>query len=210
MKQGDSLSSLLFNAALEGAFRKWKRRIGEAGWRIRMNFERLTNTRYADDILVYAKSLEELMMMMEMLGEELAAIGLSMHETKTKILTTSTNPQFQWVEIRGMMIEILQRDHCHKYLGRLLNMDPTKRINFELQNRKRMCWAKFHQHRRWLVNMDVPVGLRLRLFDAICSPTILYGSAVLPLGLKQRQSLDILQRKMLRLMVGWRRLPGEE
>ena len=108
------------------------------------------------------------------------------------------------------MIEILQRDHCHKYLGRLLNMDPTKRINFELQNRMRMCWAKFHQHRRWLVNMDVPVGLRLRLFDAICSPTILFGSAVLPLGLKQRQSLDILQRKMLRLMVGWRRLPGEE
>ena len=111
-----------------------------------MNFERLTNTRYADDILVDARSLEEMMMMMEMLGEELAAIGLSMHETKTRILTTSTNPQFQWVEIGGMMIEILQRDRCHKYLGRLLKMDPTKRINFELQNRMRMCWAKFHQH----------------------------------------------------------------
>ena len=104
VKQGDSLSSLLFNAALEGAFRRWKRRIGEAGWRIRMSFERLTNTRYADDILVYAKSLEELMIMMELLGEELAAIGFAMHELKTKILTTSINPRFHSVEIGGMMI----------------------------------------------------------------------------------------------------------
>ena len=89
-------------------------------------------------------------------------------------------------------------------------MDSSKRIGIELQNRMRMCWAKFHQHRRWLVNLEVPVRLRLRLFDAICSPTILFGSAVLPLNVNQRQSLDILQRKMLRLMVGWRRVPGEE
>ena len=149
-------------------------------------------------------------MMMELLGEELAAIGLTMHELKTKILITSINPRFHSVEIGGMMIEILQKDHCHRYLGRLLNMDPNKRIDFELQNRVRICWGKFHQHRKWLINLDVPIRLRLRLFDAICSPTILFGSAVLPLNLKQRQSLDILQRKMLRLMVGWRRLPGEE
>ena len=58
--------------------------------------------------------------------------------------------------------------------------------------------------------MNVPSGLHLRLFDAICIPTISFGNAILPLNLKQRQSLDILQRKMLRLMVGWRRLPGEE
>ena len=109
-----------------------------------------------------------------------------------------------------MMIEILKKDCSHKYLGRLLNMDANKRIGIELQNRMKMCWAKFHQHRRWLVNLEVPARLRLHLFDAVCSPTILFGSAVLPLNLKQRQSLDILQRKMLRLMVGWRRNPNEE
>ena len=43
-KQGDSLSALLFNAALGEVFRKWKCRIGNAGWRIRADYERLTNT----------------------------------------------------------------------------------------------------------------------------------------------------------------------
>ena len=153
---------------------------------------------------MYSKSLDELTFMMEILDEELAAIGLRMHDTKIKILTSAANPQFHWVEIRGMMIEILKRDCSRKYLGRLLSMDSSKRIGIELQNRMRMCWAKLHQHRRWLINLEVLARLRLHLFDAVCSPTILFGSAVLPLNLKQRQSLDILQNKMLRLMVGWR------
>ena len=43
-----------------------------------------------DDILLYAKSLEELSVMLEILSEELVAIGLLMHEM-TKILAFS-NP----------------------------------------------------------------------------------------------------------------------
>ena len=46
--------------------------------------ERLTNTRYADDILLYAKSLEELQEMLGLLHDELAAVGLQMHEVKRK------------------------------------------------------------------------------------------------------------------------------
>ena len=89
VRQGDVLSSLLFNAALEMVFRKWKRRLADHGWLISPEHERLTNTRYADDILVYGKTLEELGQMMEMLHDELAAVGLHMHESKTKILTSS-------------------------------------------------------------------------------------------------------------------------
>ena len=50
----------------------------------------------------------------------------------------------------------------------------------------------------------------MKLFDAVCSPTILFGLAVLPLTLKKREALDVLQRRMLRLIVGWKRLPGED
>ena len=106
VKQGDALSSLLFNAALESAFKRWKLRIGTSGWKIKANHERLTNTRYADDVLLYAKSLEELSGMLEMLSEEFGKIGLEMHSMKTKILSSSDVPGYDWIDINGMMIQV--------------------------------------------------------------------------------------------------------
>ena len=50
--------------------------------------ERLTNIRYADDVMLYAKSLEELHDMLSMLIEELQKIGLRLNSDKTKIFTT--------------------------------------------------------------------------------------------------------------------------
>ena len=47
---------------------------------------RLTNTRYADDILLYARSLPELKEMTEILIPELNAVGLHLNSKKTKIL----------------------------------------------------------------------------------------------------------------------------
>ena len=67
---------MLFNAALEIAFRKWKTRLSHHGLLLHVNHERLTNTRYADDIMLYAKSLEELQDMMAWLMEELFQVGL--------------------------------------------------------------------------------------------------------------------------------------
>ena len=86
VKQGDVLSSILFNCVLDHAIAKWKLRIGNCGLLVQPVIERLTNSRYADDILVYAKSLNEAIFMMETLVEELAKVGLSLNADKTKIL----------------------------------------------------------------------------------------------------------------------------
>ena len=61
VRQGDVLSPLLFNAALEHVMRKWKLRIFGFGWMLSEipGAERLTNERYADDLLLFAKSLDE-------------------------------------------------------------------------------------------------------------------------------------------------------
>ena len=60
VKERDIISPILFNAALELAFRRWKVRLNGHGWLFDAEKERLSNSRYADDILLYAKSLEEL------------------------------------------------------------------------------------------------------------------------------------------------------
>ena len=46
--------------------------------------ERLTNARYADDMLLFAKTLPELQAMLQFLQDELASCGLEMHESINK------------------------------------------------------------------------------------------------------------------------------
>ena len=75
-----------YSIGLEGAMRRWKQRLGPRALDIGCE-ERLTNIRYADDLLVFAMSWQQLVCMMEILIEELAAIGLQLNTSKTKIVT---------------------------------------------------------------------------------------------------------------------------
>ena len=55
---------MFFNAALKGALRKWKGKCEHHG--IAMDHhERLTNIWYADDLMLYARSLPALVEMIE-------------------------------------------------------------------------------------------------------------------------------------------------
>ena len=91
VKQGDVLSPLLFNAALEAAFRNWKQKLTTHGLLLAAEAERLTNTRYADDCMIFGKSLDEVREMTELLVEELAGLGLTLHSGKSKIFTPCRN-----------------------------------------------------------------------------------------------------------------------
>ena len=51
VRQGDIISSIIFNAVLEYAFQSWKNKLGDHGWLLSNEaLERLTNSRYADDM----------------------------------------------------------------------------------------------------------------------------------------------------------------
>ena len=58
VRQGDVLSPILFNAALEHAMCKWKKRLCGKGFALDENktSPRLTNIRYADDLILFANS----------------------------------------------------------------------------------------------------------------------------------------------------------
>ena len=62
VRKGDVLSPLLFNAGLEQAIRRWKQRLHKHGIKLNDNDddERLTNVRFVDDLIIYAKTMDEL------------------------------------------------------------------------------------------------------------------------------------------------------
>ena len=55
----------------------------------------------------------------------------------------------------------------------------------------------------------VSVKLRLKLFPAVVTPTLLHVLASVPVGVALLQKVDLVQRKMLRNIVGWVRKATE-
>ena len=89
MKQGDPLSSLLFNALLEDIFKTLKQRWLPRQHGIRLghtNITRLTNLRFADDVLLFATTLPQLTKMLNDLHEVAGRCGLELHPDKTVIM----------------------------------------------------------------------------------------------------------------------------
>jgi len=208
VKQGDVLSPSLFNAGLEHAFRNWKAKLRSQGLHVGLP-ERLTNVRYADDIVLYAKTSDELVFMMESLIQELGKIGLHLSPHKTKVFTTSDVESALYLDICGDMVEVLMPDSVHKYLGRHLDGNLFQRHITELNHRIHVAWYKLQLHRKVLTNRHVSIKLRLKLFDATVTPTVLYGLHTLSLTQQQLQKLDIVLRRMLRSIVGWIRVSDE-
>ena len=133
-----------------------------------------------------------------------------MHGSKTKILTTEPHYSPLYTQVGDLQIEVLHCSTSHRYLGRLLCLDPELRIGTELDNRFKAAWGKFHQNSRWLTNRHISLRHRLRFLDAVVRPTLLFGLHVLPLSQQTLRRIAALQRKMMRKVVGWVRHSDED
>ena len=208
-KQGDPISSALFNAVLEEIMKPVKQKWSRKGWGVQVGWmtdEKLTNLRFADDVLLIARTLPQLKMMLQDIIDAANAVGLQLHPDKTKILHNSIGYGVgaTSAKLRSMEIEILRGCQNAMYLGRMLK--PTDMQNEELKNRLSRAWAKFNFHKSDLVNDQLPIGLRLKLFDATVTPTLLFGSGTWSLTQRMRDMLKTQQRKMLRLIAKCHRI----
>ena len=216
VRQGDVLSPLLFNTGLDLVMSRWKARLHKHGIKMdeKDTSERLTNVRFADDLVIYASLLEELTEMLDILVEELQVMGLELNASKSKIFTTDQNvirslaPVL--VDVGGGFIEIARDGKTHDYLGIKLPGNLLDRGPVIVASRARSAWAKFHMFRSSLLNKHVNIKLRLRLFDSIVSPCVLYGLSTALLTEKTMHSIGVIQRKMIRTMIGYVKLPGDD
>ena len=180
VRQGDILSPLLFNAAPEYALRKRKGKCGYHG--IAMDHhERLTNMRYADDLMLYARSLPALVEMIDTLSFELQQVWLQLNAAKSKIFTTKPLDHPMYAEMSQDLVHVLQGDSSHKYLGRHIpgNLKQCGRV--ELHHRMTSAWAKFNTHPTLLTNKHASLKLRLKLFNAVVTPAMVFTLQTLAL-----------------------------
>ena len=133
VKQGDVLSSMLFNVGLESAFRVWRSKLCNHGFLLD-GVHRLTNVRYADDIMLFAKTEQELIQMVELLVEVFQSVGLELNAAKSKILTNAPI-DYSYVDVTESFVEIIDAGSFHKYLGRYISGEFIFREKTEINHR---------------------------------------------------------------------------
>ena len=94
-KQGDPLSSLLFNTvlqyALKNVIQRWQRKKGMGIYLSDQERDCLTNLRFADDVMLFATSKGQIQNMMCEFKEATEKVGLTIHPNKTKILSNESS-----------------------------------------------------------------------------------------------------------------------
>ena len=108
------------------------------------------------------------------------------------------------------LVHVLHEGSSHKYLGRHIPGNLKQRGRVELHHRKTIAWAKFNKHRTILTNKHVSLKLRLKFFNAVVTPAMVFSLHTLALTKVQLENINVLQRKMLQSIVGWVRVNGED
>ena len=90
-KQGDPMSSLLFNTVLQYSLKDeiqlWQKKKGMGIYLSDHDRDCLTNLRFADDVILFATSVEQLRKRMYGFKKATEKVGLRIHPDKTKILS---------------------------------------------------------------------------------------------------------------------------
>ena len=120
-------------------------------------------------------------------------VGLRIHSRKTK----SQQPKLWTSEkkLRSMTSKskYWQEKKVQKHLDQMITFQQQETT--EIINRIRAAWATFHKNIKGLTSRTYMLGHRLRLFDAVVSPTMNYASGIWTLTKEHERMIQSTQRK---------------
>ena len=100
------------------------------------------------------------------------------------------------MQVGDSAAQVLRQDAAEKYLGRKLSFGGHQHV--EQENRIAAAWAAFHKHKGELCNKHYRLRDRIKLFEAVVTPTALYGCSAWALTSKMEDKFKATRRKMLR------------
>jgi hypothetical protein len=196
VRQGCVISPHLFNIMAEVAMREVME-----GWDggIQIGGRKITNLRYADDIVFLAgseKELQDIVSRLERVGEKR---GLRINLNKTKVMALNGATCNIWV--KGKKLEQVETFH---YLGSLITMDAecNKDIREKLargQNTGTALKQIWRSH-------SIKLPTKIRLMRTLVWPVATYGCESWTIKKREEERIEAFEMKGLRqiLRVSWR------
>ena len=138
-KQGDPMSSLfvfntVFKYSLKDEIQRWQKKKGMGIYLSAHDRDCFTNLRFADDVMLFATSKEQIRKMLCEFKKATEKVGLRIHPDKTKILSnqsTINSDTKKHIEVGDISIEILTRNGSVKYLGQRISFYQQETIEIK-------------------------------------------------------------------------------
>ena len=158
---------------------------------------------YADDLGIFAWSLEELQICINILAKVFEEFGLEINLDKTKTMiinsnnTTDNYPQ-SIISVNGTAIE---NTPTFKYLGVWITYNKQSIGNDELEHRINSSHIAFSENRKLLTNMNVGLHTRMMFLNALVRSRLTYGCHCWRPSAPELSKLESTYHYFLRCMI---------
>jgi hypothetical protein len=195
LRQGDSISPILFNLVLEKVIREMKI---EPQKGIKLRNSTIPLLAYADDIILMDESQDGVKRLCGRLNDAAQKVGLQINEQKT---------EYMIIGRQNWMDQVLEVDHfkfkrvnSFKYLGSIVTEknDITKEVAARIQAGNR----NYYGLEKLLSSRSLSREIKRRLYTSLIRPVILYGSETWALRKSDENKFLILERRILRKIFG--------
>lgn len=198
VRQGDGLSPLLFNCALEKVVREWNMKI-DSGIRLGPKNKgiKVNCLAFADDMALLAETWEEAKEQILELQKQAAKIGLKISFEKTKMMTNITKTPKHF-KVGEQKIEIVKE---FKYLGEWISWNALEKKAME--SRRNKVELAFQLTKNTYNKKSLSWNAKIRHYNTVIKPEALYAGETLSMTNQGPiEKLEIKERKILRKILG--------
>ena len=196
--QGDALSPMLFNFALEYAIRRVQ--VNRDGLKLNGTHQLLA---YADDFNILGGSIHTLKENAEALVAATRESGLEVSADKTKYMVMSRDQNAGRIQSVRIDNSTFERVEGFKYLGTTLTNQNSTTV--EIKSRLRSGNACYHSVQNLLSSRLLSKNLKLKIYRTIILPVVLCGYETWSLKLREERKLRVFENMVLRRIFGPRR-----
>ena len=152
VRRGCVLSPRLFCSVLQWGLSAWRRNAETkgCGFDLGDTMPSLLHLRFADDILLFARTAAEAMALLDDLVRKLQNIGLQLNAAKTVVLTSEVQPPSSWRANNGIVLRVLKQEEAHKWLGCMISAAGSRNTHLDLQHHIQAASRAFHSN-KWIL-----------------------------------------------------------
>ena len=197
LRQGCVMSPSLFNVYMDAMMRKVTE--GAAGG-VMVGGERVMDLDFADDVALLADTWVVMVAMVMRMEQVTQRFGINVSAKKSEILYIGRGEgdvRIEDMELRGQRMKQVEE---FVYLGSVFTSDG--KFAQDIERRRAGATRSFGTLKRRLWGRrDVSLEVKMKIFNAVVLPVLLYGATAWALTQTEERRLDAFEMRMLRNII---------